>query len=127
MDLAQRLTNVITNNTGFFLFVKAAQPNPVAGFIAVKRVITYRIASFQPGEAEAAMRQFLIDNILKDDGIVCFRRAGNLTLGVFRYFATQEEAELFARSEGLAYLVNITDRSVVQVGDFVPDIPATNL
>lgn len=127
MDLAQRLTNVITNNTGFFLFVKTAQPDPVQGFIAIKRVITYRIANFQPGEAEVAMRQFLVDNILKDDGIVCFRRAGNLTLGVFRYFPTQADAELFARSEGLAYLVNIADRTVVQVGDFVPDVPATNI
>lgn len=127
MDLAVRIGNIITNNTGFFLFVKHEQPNPSVGFIAIKRVSTYRIADFQPGEAVVAIRQFLIDNLLKDDGIVGFRRTGNLTLGVFRYFPNQTEAELFARSEGLAYLVNIEDRTVVQVGDFVPDVPAVNL
>lgn len=125
MDLAVRLSNVITNNTGFFLFIKAEQP--AAGFIVVKRVQTYRIADFQPGEAVTALRSFFVTHALRDDGIACWRRSGNLTLGIFKYFPTQAEAEVFARTEGHAYIVNITDRSVIQVGDFIPDVPANNI
>lgn len=120
MDLAKRIMKIVTNNSGLAMFVKIAKPN--TGFISVLRETSYRINEFTADELVGYCRMFLISHLLDQDGIVAYRRGGRVTFGTFVYHLTQAEAEEFARSQNIAWLVNIETNARVQIGNFEPDI-----
>lgn len=121
MDLARRLAVIVGANNGTLLFVKAARP--ATGWVTIRRMVSYVLAGMSNAEIVEAIRSFLSSNLLVEDGVAVYRRAGNLTLARITVFATQAEAEAAARAQTISHIVNVADNSVVQVGDFTPDVP----
>ena len=121
MDLARRLAQIVQNNNGTLLFVKAARP--ATGWVTIRKMVSYQLSGMTAPEIIEAIRSFLSSNILVEDGIALYRRSGNLTLARITLFATQADAELAARAQTISHIVNVADNTVVQVGDFTPDVP----
>lgn len=123
MDLARRLAQIVNDNRGTLVFIKAPKPNPVVGFVTIRKVQSYALAGMSNPEIIEAIRSFLITNLLVEDGIALYRRSGNLTLARISLYATQPDAEAAARASTMSHIVDLSTNTPIQVGDYTPDVP----
>lgn len=121
MDLAKRLVKIMQNQRGILVFAKT--PEPSSGFATVTKVEAYNLSATTADELITAVRGFLMSHLFIEDGITVYRRGGYMTVGRVSVFATQTEAETAARVANISHIVNLTDKSNIQVGDFAPDVP----
>jgi hypothetical protein len=121
MDLAKRLLKIANDNQGLLVFIKL--PQPIDGFVIVRKIQAFRLTDVTQAELVEHVRTFIISSGLVEDGITLYRRGGFITLARISWFPTQLEAETAARVQAISHIVNVATNVAIQIGDFEPNVP----
>lgn len=118
MDIAARIKKIMNNNNGTLVFSTIAEPT--TGFATVSKIITYDLVALDPTATTEAIRAFLVNYLFRSDGVCVFKRSGFMNLCTVKVYPTLIEATNNARISGIAWIVDLSTKTVTQVGDFQP-------